>query len=151
MLTIDNLHAYYGKSHVLHGVSFDVAPGEIVALLGRNGSGRSPTAQALLGPVPWGGALHRGEGMGGGGWGGGGRGMGGGGRSPARRLTRLPTWGWAMCRKAATYSPTSRCSKTCCSAKRAMARRQARAAAGHSTTCTGCFRCSRSASTPRPA
>ncbi len=33
---MDNLHAYYGKSHVLHGVSFDVRPGEIVALLGRN-------------------------------------------------------------------------------------------------------------------
>jgi branched-chain amino acid transport system ATP-binding protein len=41
LLTIDNLHAYYGKSHVLHGVSFDVNAGEIVALLGRNGSGRS--------------------------------------------------------------------------------------------------------------
>ena len=44
MLNIDNLHAYYGKSHVLHGVSFNVQPGEIVALLGRNGSGRSTTA-----------------------------------------------------------------------------------------------------------
>ena len=47
MLHIDNLHAYYGKSHVLHGVSFDVQPGEIVALLGRNGSGRSTTAKAI--------------------------------------------------------------------------------------------------------
>ena len=36
MLHIENLHAYYGKSHVLHGVTFDVQPGEIVALLGRN-------------------------------------------------------------------------------------------------------------------
>ncbi|ABM57547.1 ABC transporter ATP-binding protein [Verminephrobacter eiseniae] len=58
MLTIDNLHAYYGKSHVLHGVSFDVAPGEIVALLGRNGSGRSTTAKAIMGLVHWEGALH---------------------------------------------------------------------------------------------
>ena len=41
MLNINNLHAYYGKSHVLHGVEFSVQPGEIVALLGRNGSGRS--------------------------------------------------------------------------------------------------------------
>ena len=38
MLHIDNLHAFYGKSHVLHGVSFGVKPGELVALLGRNGS-----------------------------------------------------------------------------------------------------------------
>ena len=51
MLTIKNLHAYYGKSHVLHGVSFGVQPGEIVALLGRNGSGRSTTAKAIMGLV----------------------------------------------------------------------------------------------------
>ncbi len=51
MLKIDNLHAYYGKSHVLHGVSFDVGKGEIVALLGRNGSGRSTTAKAIMGLV----------------------------------------------------------------------------------------------------
>ncbi|TFZ04904.1 ABC transporter ATP-binding protein [Ramlibacter rhizophilus] len=51
MLRIDNLHAFYGKSHVLHGVRFQVAPGEIVALLGRNGSGRSTTAKAIMGMV----------------------------------------------------------------------------------------------------
>ena len=51
MLKIENLHAFYGKSHVLHGVQFDVAPGEIVALLGRNGSGRSTTAKAIMGMV----------------------------------------------------------------------------------------------------
>ena len=53
MLHINNLHAYYGKSHVLHGVSFDVQPGEIVALLGRNGSPRSTTAKAIMGLVNW--------------------------------------------------------------------------------------------------
>jgi branched-chain amino acid transport system ATP-binding protein len=51
MLQIQDLHAYYGKSHVLHGVHFDIQPGEIVALLGRNGSGRSTTAKAIMGLV----------------------------------------------------------------------------------------------------
>ncbi len=51
MLRVENLHAFYGKSHVLHGVGFTVEPGEIVALLGRNGSGRSTTAKAIMGMV----------------------------------------------------------------------------------------------------
>ena len=51
MLKIDNLHAFYGKSHVLHGVHFEVHAGEITALLGRNGSGRSTTAKAIMGLV----------------------------------------------------------------------------------------------------
>ena len=51
MLTVRDLHAYYGKSHVLHGVHLDVRPGEILALLGRNGSGRSTTAKAIMGMV----------------------------------------------------------------------------------------------------
>jgi branched-chain amino acid transport system ATP-binding protein len=51
MLKVENLHAFYGKSHVLHGVHFDVGPGEIVALLGRNGSGRSTTAKSIMGMV----------------------------------------------------------------------------------------------------
>ena len=51
MLQLAQLHAFYGKSHVLHGVTLDVAPGEIVALLGRNGSGRSTTAKAVMGLV----------------------------------------------------------------------------------------------------
>ncbi len=58
MLKIDNLHAYYGKSHVLHGVNFEVQPGEIVALLGRNGSGRSTTAKAIMGLVDWQGSVQ---------------------------------------------------------------------------------------------
>jgi branched-chain amino acid transport system ATP-binding protein len=51
MLKLDDLNAYYGKSHVLHGVNFEVRPGEIVALLGRNGSGRSTTVKAIMGLV----------------------------------------------------------------------------------------------------
>jgi branched-chain amino acid transport system ATP-binding protein len=50
-LQLTNVHAYYGKSHVLHGVNFHVEPGEIVALLGRNGSGRSTTVKTIMGLV----------------------------------------------------------------------------------------------------
>lgn len=51
MLEVKGLHAYYGKSHVLHGVSFNVGAGEIVSLLGRNGVGRSTTVMAIMGLV----------------------------------------------------------------------------------------------------
>ena len=51
MLEVENLHAHYGKSHVLHGVNFTVGEGEVVSLLGRNGSGRSTTAKAIMGLV----------------------------------------------------------------------------------------------------
>jgi branched-chain amino acid transport system ATP-binding protein len=51
MLQLKDVHAYYGKSHVLHGVNFEVGAGEIVALLGRNGSGRSTTVKAIMGLV----------------------------------------------------------------------------------------------------
>jgi branched-chain amino acid transport system ATP-binding protein len=48
MLDITELHAYYGKSHVLQGVDLHVGAGEIVALLGRNGVGRSTTCKAVM-------------------------------------------------------------------------------------------------------
>ncbi len=51
MLSVENLQAYYGKSHVLHGVDLSVGEGEIVSLLGRNGVGRSTTAKAIMGLV----------------------------------------------------------------------------------------------------
>jgi len=51
MLEVTGLHAYYGKSHILHGVDAHVDEGEIVALLGRNGVGRSTMAKAILGMV----------------------------------------------------------------------------------------------------
>lgn len=47
-LSVRDLHAWYGHSHILHGISFDVAPGEVVALLGRNGSGRTTTLRAIM-------------------------------------------------------------------------------------------------------
>ncbi|KAA0916883.1 ABC transporter ATP-binding protein [Aquicoccus porphyridii] len=52
MLEVTDLHAYYGKSHILQGVDFKVQEGEIVALLGRNGVGRSTTCKAVMGEVP---------------------------------------------------------------------------------------------------
>jgi branched-chain amino acid transport system ATP-binding protein len=51
MLQLSGLHAYYGKSHILHGVDMKVGEGEIVALLGRNGSGRSTTVKTIMGLV----------------------------------------------------------------------------------------------------
>jgi branched-chain amino acid transport system ATP-binding protein len=51
MLTVTDLHAYYGKSHILHGVDLHVNGGEIVSLLGRNGVGRSTTVKAIMGDV----------------------------------------------------------------------------------------------------
>ncbi len=51
MLEIRDLHAYYGKSHILHGVDMRIGEGEIVALLGRNGVGRSTTCKAVMGLV----------------------------------------------------------------------------------------------------
>lgn len=51
MLQLTGLHAYYGKSHILHGVDMRVGEGEIVSLLGRNGSGRSTTVKTIMGLV----------------------------------------------------------------------------------------------------
>lgn len=51
-LVVQNLHVYYGKSHILQGVSFVAERGEIVSLLGRNGSGRSTTLKAMMGLAP---------------------------------------------------------------------------------------------------
>ena len=52
MLEVRDLHAYYGKSHILQGVDIDIAAGEVVSLLGRNGVGRSTTVKAIMGEVP---------------------------------------------------------------------------------------------------
>jgi len=49
LLSVNDLHGYYGESHVLHGMSFDVHPGEVVTLLGRNGAGKTTTMRAIMG------------------------------------------------------------------------------------------------------
>jgi branched-chain amino acid transport system ATP-binding protein len=51
LLAVNNLEAWYGESHVLHGVTFDVQPGEVVTLLGRNGVGKTTTLKAIMGIV----------------------------------------------------------------------------------------------------
>ncbi|RJG03928.1 ABC transporter ATP-binding protein [Noviherbaspirillum sedimenti] len=51
LLSIEALHAHYGKSHILHGVSFQVVRNEVISLLGRNGSGRSTTMKSIMGLV----------------------------------------------------------------------------------------------------
>jgi branched-chain amino acid transport system ATP-binding protein len=62
MLEVKDLHAYYGKSHILHGVQLDVGQGEIVSLLGRNGVGRSTTIKSIMGQVQHSGSIRfRGE------------------------------------------------------------------------------------------
>jgi len=51
LLTVRGLNAWYGESHILHGVDFDVSPGEVVTLLGRNGAGKTTTLKAIMGIV----------------------------------------------------------------------------------------------------
>jgi len=58
MLEVEDLHAYYGKSHILQGISFRVANGEIVSLLGRNGAGRTTTIRTIMGQVRSTGAIQ---------------------------------------------------------------------------------------------
>ncbi|PPR16527.1 MAG: High-affinity branched-chain amino acid transport ATP-binding protein LivF [Alphaproteobacteria bacterium MarineAlpha9_Bin3] len=58
MLKISDLHAYYGKSHILRGVNLDISKGEIIALLGRNGVGRSTLVKSVMGLVPISGSIN---------------------------------------------------------------------------------------------
>jgi len=51
LLAVRDLHAWYGESHILHGVAFEVFPGEVVTLLGRNGSGKTTTLKSIMGIV----------------------------------------------------------------------------------------------------
>src|SRR5258708_37140358 len=50
-LAVAGLEAWYGESHILHGVAFDVRPGEVVTLLGRNGAGKTTTLKSIMGIV----------------------------------------------------------------------------------------------------
>ena len=52
LLEVEGLHAWYGESHILHGVGFEVREGEVVTLLGRNGAGKTTTLKSIMGMVP---------------------------------------------------------------------------------------------------
>ena len=52
MLAVTDLEAWYGESHILHGVTFDVRAGEVVTLLGRNGMGKTTTVHSIMGLTP---------------------------------------------------------------------------------------------------
>ena len=52
LLAVRDLHAWYGESHILHGITFDVRAGEVVTLLGRNGAGKTTTLKSIMGVVP---------------------------------------------------------------------------------------------------
>jgi branched-chain amino acid transport system ATP-binding protein len=52
LIQVEDVHTYYGKSHILHGISLTIAPGEVVGLLGRNGVGKSTTLKTIMGLVP---------------------------------------------------------------------------------------------------
>ena len=88
MLEVRDLHAYYGKSHILQGVDLAVGEGEIVSLLGRNGVGRSTTCKAIMGLVPPVGADRASR----------------AGRSPGCGPTRSPMSASATCRRTARSS-----------------------------------------------
>ena len=95
MLEVEDLHAYYGKSHILQGVDMHIDAGEVVSLLGRNGVGRSTTVKAIMGEVPpQGTILFKGGNIAG---------------LPSYRIAHLA---WAMCRSTATSSRASRCGRT---------------------------------------
>lgn len=88
MLEVTDMHAYYGKSHILQGVNINVKEGEIVALLGRNGVGRSTTCKAIMGEVePRGRSSSRAR------------------KLPVRRRFKSPIWASAMYRKTETFFP----------------------------------------------
>src|SRR3954447_18599418 len=51
LLTVENLQAWYGESHILHGINFNVKAGEVVTLLGRNGAGKTTTLKSVMGII----------------------------------------------------------------------------------------------------
>ena len=131
MLEVENLHAYYGKSHILQGVDLRIEAGEVVSLLGRNGVGRSTTVKAIMGEVPPQGTI----------------------RFKGTDIAGMQSF--QIARLGLGYVPenrdiffqASRYVKTFCSALKT----HASPASGSSTICWKCFSISQHEQTPRPA
>ena len=133
MLTLQEVHAYYGKSHVLHGVNFDVKGGEIVALLGRNGSGRSTTVKAIMGLVDCAGSVQfKGQ------------------EVLGQKAFEIAHAGIGYVPENRDIFPTLTVQQNLLLGQKGGKKRARSASAGRSTTCTRCFRGSRNASTPKP-
>ena len=122
LLHVQDLHVHYGKSHILHGVTFEVGKGEVISLLGRNGSGRSTALKAVMGLVtPTAGHVRLTAVT-----------------CPARVLTRCAARASATCRRSARSSPTSRWTRTCEWANSRDARTRLH---GPAIKCSTIFRC----------
>jgi ABC-type branched-subunit amino acid transport system ATPase component len=96
----DDLHAWYGASHILHGISLHVNPGEVVALDGRNGAGKTTTLRAMMGLMPKATGRMRFAGS----------------ELLPLRAHRASTLASPTCRRSAASSPVSPCARICGSA-----------------------------------
>jgi branched-chain amino acid transport system ATP-binding protein len=119
LLQLKHLEAYYGKSHILHGVDMHVGEGEIVSLLGRNGSGRSTTVKTIMGLVHGEGSIKLRD-----------------QEILGQRTFEIAHRGIGYVPRTATSSPSSPSCRTCSSARSGKRRTRA----GRSTTCTRCSR-----------
>lgn len=98
ILAVRNLEAWYGESHILHGIDFDVNAGEVVTLLGRNGAGKTTTLKSIMGII--------------------------GKRTGSIRFNnqdiiratsdKIARMGIAFCPRSGESSPASTCGRTCC-------------------------------------
>jgi branched-chain amino acid transport system ATP-binding protein len=111
LLAVRELNAWYGESHVLHGVAFDVAAGEVVTLLGRNGAGKTTTLRSIMGIVPRraGSIVFEGE------------------EIVALASNRIAQRGIAYCPRSAASSRASTSRRICCCRRRSRRRAVGRA------------------------
>ena len=96
-LAVRDLHGWYGESHILHGMSFDVKAGEVVTLLGRNGAGKTTTMRAIMG------MMRQAQGL---------RALRGQGADPAQVRPHRPAAASPTARRSAASSPASTCART---------------------------------------